>query len=402
MREAIKITFIGDVLCDAEMSERLEPYYDARTGGYDFKSVFAPMKGHLSKSDYVFANLETPLSAQTDKLTDKQYEFCSHISFAEALKGIGVRCVSAANNHCLDRGHAGLLDTIRCLERLGLRYAGIHDTVVEREPVVIDIEGCKVGFLAYTYGTNAFSNNQYLAFRERKAVDLLQAQEEDRLILRSPYAYMGKHKKSPLAKLYFKAREKWIRKPVYERRNVDLYRRLLLGRDIRALKAKGVDKLFFYLHIGGQYNREPTSYTKKMVAYLMKKGCDIVVANHEHVIHGFVQDADRTKLGTYALGNFLGSAGTLHPPYDRCCDFSILLHAYLDPKSKEILRFTYSITKTVYREKTEKFEVHPVWELVETLGERERREMTERALQAAFLFSGKKESVLLEEFHLIS
>ena len=53
-------------------------------------------------------------------------------------------------------------------------------------------------------------------------------------------------------------------------------------------------------------------------------------------------------------------------------------------------------------EKTEKFEVHPVWELVETLGERERREMTERALQAAFLFSGKKESVLLEEFHLIS
>ena len=90
MREAIKITFIGDVLCDAEMSERLEPYYDARTGGYDFKSVFAPMKGHLSKSDYVFANLETPLSTQTDKLTDKQYEFCSHISFAEALKGIGV------------------------------------------------------------------------------------------------------------------------------------------------------------------------------------------------------------------------------------------------------------------------------------------------------------------------
>lgn len=401
MRESIKITFIGDVLCDAEMSQRLERYYDVRTGGYRFEAVFAPMREHLAESDYVFANLETPLSGRTDNLTNKQYEFCTHISFAEALKGIGVQCVSTANNHCLDRGYEGLLDTIHCLEKLGLKHNGIHDVTAKREPVILDIKGCKAGFLSYTYGTNAFSNNQYLPFRERKAVDLLQAQEEDRPIIRSLYAYMGKHKETAFAKLYFKAREKMIHKPVYERRNVDFYRKLLLRRDIRALKAKGVDKLFFYLHIGGQYNQEPTSYTKRMVAYLMKKGCDIVIANHEHVIHGCVQDVERAKLGTYALGNFLGSAGTLHPPYDRCCDFSILLHAYLDAESKEIKRFTYSVTKTLFQEKTEKFEVHPVFELVKTLEERESREMTDRALQAAFLFSGKKETVLLEEFDLV-
>lgn len=400
MSDCIKVTFLGDVMCDYEMSQGLERYYDPETQSYDFQSVFAPMKSYLAKSDSVFANLETPLSEEKDNLTCRQYEFCSHISFARALKEAGVHCVGAANNHCLDRGYPGLLHTIQCLDKLGLRYSGIYDTEKEIAPTILDVRGCRIGFLSYTYGTNAFSNHQYLSFRERRAVNLLQEQEEDRFLVRSPYKWMQEHKETAIAKIYFGIRNHISKKPIYERRNLDFYRRRLISQDLHALKKAKVDKIFFYLHIGGQYNQEPIPYTRKMIAHLMREGCDVIIGNHEHVIHGYVQDASKKRFGTYALGNFLGSAGTLHPPCDRCCDFSILLNAYIDSEDKEIRGYTYSVTKTVYNEKTQKFEVHPAFELAQSLSGREREELTHGALQAAFLFSGKREKELLEEFEI--
>lgn len=40
------------------------------------------------------------------------------------------------------------------------------------------------------------------------------------------------------------------------------------------------------MHIGGQYNESPSAYTKRMAKWLHKHNCEIVIANHEHVIHG--------------------------------------------------------------------------------------------------------------------
>ncbi len=95
---------------------------------------------------------------------------------------------------------------------------------------------------------------------------------------------------------------------------------------------ENADIIICYLHIGGQYNEKPIPYTLKMTDKLLKLGCNVVIGNHEHVIHGYKMDDSGQKLATYAIGNFLGSSGNLEPPYDRFCDFSIAINAYVDEK----------------------------------------------------------------------
>lgn len=238
MVKTTKISFAGDIMCDEMMSYELERYYDKVKEDYDFTSVFEPVQKYFSKSDYVFANLETPLSKNNSNLTKKQYEFCSSIEFAKALHDAGVDCVAAANNHCMDRDYDGIKETINCLKEIGLKYAGIYDIAQSFEPCIISVNNLKLGFLSYTYGTNAFSNRKYLSLRNRKAVNLLQEQEEDKLLFRWIYRFIYEKPNNFFSRIYRRIRNKIIKKPIYERRNIDLYRRYLLKKDISKLKKK--------------------------------------------------------------------------------------------------------------------------------------------------------------------
>ena len=81
--------------------------------------------------------------------------FNSPESLADNLKEAGFTLVSTANNHCLDRGEKGVLRTIEHLERAGLGFFGTARSQEERDHFFsVTINGIKVVFLAYTYGTN--------------------------------------------------------------------------------------------------------------------------------------------------------------------------------------------------------------------------------------------------------
>jgi len=139
-------------MLDNNMSEYRENYRNITTGQYDFSSSFAQLRGLLSKSDYVIGNLETPISDQEEMLTHKQWEFCSPYEFAEALKNSGVSFVTTANNHCLDRGIAGIISTISCLDKIGLEHCGIQPPDCrENDSAIVDIGRLRLGVLAYTY-----------------------------------------------------------------------------------------------------------------------------------------------------------------------------------------------------------------------------------------------------------
>ncbi len=174
-------------------------------------SVFEPMKKFFANSDYVFANLESPINSRNDNLTSKQYEFCSSIEFAQAVYDSGIRCVSTANNHCMDRDYPGILETIKCLDKIGLKHAGINDVSKSISTTYVDVKGIRIAFLSYTYGTNAFSNHNYLSFRNRRAVNLLQEQEEDKILFRRPYHFIVTHPHSVMARVYHKVRGKLIK-----------------------------------------------------------------------------------------------------------------------------------------------------------------------------------------------
>eukprot|EP00891_Asterochloris_glomerata_P000508 jgi/Astpho2/508/Aster-x0930 len=77
----------------------------------------------LQEAPLVAGNLETAITTETRKLP-KAFNFKMSPSNIPALKEANVQFVSLANNHCLDYGQAGLLETQQALDEAGIAHAG--------------------------------------------------------------------------------------------------------------------------------------------------------------------------------------------------------------------------------------------------------------------------------------
>lgn len=139
MAGLIKVTFVGDVMCKAQM---LGAYPDTGGSSYDFSPLFARMEPYFAESDLAIANLETPISKDDRDLTSERFRFCSPREFAEAVRGCGIGLVSTANNHCLDRGIAGIDSTVEALDSEGLLHTGVFSDPPRRAPLVVDVGVC--------------------------------------------------------------------------------------------------------------------------------------------------------------------------------------------------------------------------------------------------------------------
>ncbi len=340
----IKLTFLGDIMCDKKMIE----LFKLHDNNYDFTSLFSQVVPLFRDSDYVFGNLETPISYDNKLLTKERYSFSTPIEFAIAVHDAGVNFVSTANNHCLDRGITGISSTIAALNQIGLKHTGVFDDkVIKETPLIIEVKGLKLGISSYTYGTNAFSNHQYLKRREHWKVNLFQNQELSNLLDRICYV----HRYHPLFfwyKLLGEIRCKGnMTKPVYERRESD--RRCInnVKHDIKALKNAGAELIIMYSHVGGQYNITPTNYTVQLVDKLLQYGVNIVVGCHEHVVHGGILNRTMENIvATYSLGNFVGSNGTYSPPYDKLSEYSVAWNVYIN-EDKVIAKTSFYLLKSI-------------------------------------------------------
>lgn len=301
----------------------------------------------LSNSDYVFANLETPISPTNSDLTHERYSFCSPIEFAQAVKNAGIDFVSTANNHCLDRGVQGLRNTIVALDKVGLEHTGTFMQSTRTHPTIINLNGLKIGVCAYTYGTNAFANGNYLRGRERQLVNMTQNQELSNKLSR--WCYYNRRKL--IARIYNKISETFcpgqLSGWVYERRERSSRCRRKMQRDFRFLKDENVDLSIVLLHLGGQYNHAALHPTKTLVGEVLRGG-DIVCGTHEHVMHNGVYNlVNYNKIATYSLGNFDSTAGTLVPPLDQFAEYSVAWHIYINEQEKKIKRSTFTILRNV-------------------------------------------------------
>ncbi len=122
----------GDILIDREKPD----------------SIFRYVAETLRSADITFANCEQMFS-------DKGNPNAIHASYSDpvniqALLNTGIDLVSLANNHTLDWGVEGLLDTMSRLKKAGLPYVGVGKNLTQaRRPVILERQGTKVGFLAY-------------------------------------------------------------------------------------------------------------------------------------------------------------------------------------------------------------------------------------------------------------
>jgi poly-gamma-glutamate capsule biosynthesis protein CapA/YwtB (metallophosphatase superfamily) len=103
---------------------------------------------YLRAGDIVFGNLECAI-CDTGIPAEKEITLHAPLSHAKYLRQAGFGVVSLANNHSLDFGSAGLIQTVSALREQGIRFVGAGDGTVVQGHQVVERRGLRVGFLAY-------------------------------------------------------------------------------------------------------------------------------------------------------------------------------------------------------------------------------------------------------------
>ena len=212
--------------------------------GYPFEYV----ADSLRKADIVFVNLESQLSDQKGVTVHPKYNmvFTGPPEGALSLKQAKIGVVSTANNHAYDYGNRALRETIENLRNAGVDFVGTTlDSVGESVPAIVEWNGTKIGFLAYTQFVNPKSD------------------------------WGGK---------------------------IAVYDRERVRGDLEAAKA-AADFVVVSYHAGAEYVDAPAPMLRQEFRYLVECGADLVIGHHPHYVQGV--ERYKGKLVFYSLGNFV-------------------------------------------------------------------------------------------------
>jgi poly-gamma-glutamate synthesis protein (capsule biosynthesis protein) len=137
----------GDVMLSRNVARRARLKSDP---AWPFREI-APA---LAAADIAFVNLESPFSDKGPPVESGMI-FKAEPEMVEGLKLAGIDVVSTANNHARDRGGYGLEFTLDHLAAHGIAAVGTGKTPEEAHAgVVLERNGVRFGFLAYTYDAN--------------------------------------------------------------------------------------------------------------------------------------------------------------------------------------------------------------------------------------------------------
>lgn len=138
----MKLALAGDTMLGRGVAEQIA------TDGLD--SLFAPeLFAAVLEADLCVLNLECCISERGAPTPGRVFHFRAPAAAAEALAGLGVNCVTLANNHALDFGPNALLDTFAHLESAGIAWVGAGpDLERARAPAVLEAGGRRLGVIA--------------------------------------------------------------------------------------------------------------------------------------------------------------------------------------------------------------------------------------------------------------
>ena len=134
----IKMALVGDM-----MINRPDPM-----------SIFRHVESTLRDADLTYGNLEGPMCDTGDLHPGKAGVSRHHRSVPTAVNALvqaGFDVVSLANNHALDYGIPGMMQTMDILKEARIAHAGAGRNVAEaRRPAVLNAKGIRVALLSYT------------------------------------------------------------------------------------------------------------------------------------------------------------------------------------------------------------------------------------------------------------
>ncbi len=235
------LLFVGDIMLSRGVEKKI------RASG-DFRFPFLRIASTTRAADIAFANLEGPISDRGEN-QGSVYSFRADPRTVEGLSYAGFDVLSLANNHALDWGPDALSQTADLLHAASIRTAGAGKNETEANaPAILDLNGTKIGFLAYT----------------TLLPESFEAQSESPGISHETKASMESA--------------------------------------IRALR-NNVDLLAVSVHWGNEYEEVSNDAQRALGHALIDAGADLVVGHHPHI----AQEVKRYKNGwiAYSLGNFV-------------------------------------------------------------------------------------------------
>ena len=199
-------------------------------------------------ADLAVGNLECALSREGRPLV-KRYSFKASPACADGLARAGFDILSLANNHTMDCGRTGLLDTMAALKKRGLLAVGAgKDARAAEAPLIVERNGLRIAVLAWT----AVRCEGMIHRPDAPGVAVLDA-----------------------------------------------------ARAAAAVRAarQHTDLVICLLHWGLEYTRQPLETQRRIAHRLIDAGAALVVGHHPHT----PQPVERYKRGliAYSLGNFV-------------------------------------------------------------------------------------------------
>ena len=239
-----EIVSVGDILLGDYAQKRLDKQ------GYDFP--FRRVGPLLADADLVMGNLEAPITLHDEKyVKGKKWSYRQDPRAAAALAGAGFDLLALANNHALDFGPEGLLDTLDHFEEHGiLPLGGGRSETEARRGQVIELPGGTVGLLAYMEPYGNYEKDGWFATGDEPGS----------------------------AKMEFE----------------------VMQADIARLRELA-DVVIVHCHFGRNY-KPPTRYQQRMAKAVIDMGADAVNGHHPHVAQGI--EIYKGKPILYSLGNF--------------------------------------------------------------------------------------------------
>jgi len=148
----------------------------------DFPYIWGDALGELQGvgTDVKIINLETGITTSEDAWPGKGIHYRMRPWNIGCLTAARIDCCCLANNHVLDLGYAGLIETLQTLDRAGIARAGAGENVAEAaSPAALDVPG-KGRVLVFSMGsTTGGIPGEWGATRDRPGVNLLEDLSEE-------------------------------------------------------------------------------------------------------------------------------------------------------------------------------------------------------------------------------
>ena len=124
---------------------------------YDFSYLFALVSEQIQSADLAFINQETVMAGESYGYSGYPL-FNTPRDLAYDLLDAGFNVVNLATNHMMDKLAAGLKSTIDFWNSLPCTViGGYYDEADYDTPRVVEVNGLRIAFLAYCYGTNGLA-----------------------------------------------------------------------------------------------------------------------------------------------------------------------------------------------------------------------------------------------------